>query len=898
MNRLACMLLFLGGTVPFSAQQNGIEQDLELVAYPSGEKVIVWYGHVGRSYFVQTSIPTDHLNKWTWAPIIEGGNDEEISHEVEGTADNGFFRLQYTDQVPGPGENLDTADFDGDGISNKDEVEPGEFLYPTNPLNPDTDGDGLPDRWERNHGLDPNDSSDASILFTGSSVTNLEAFNSGVQANPNATPTDKDGDGLDNVDDADPNDATINWRKTADPKFVVIELPVEYSAGLVFDDLSPKGTVMFTRSEDSTRLVVDRNMQLHTIDLSSPPEEFVLVGNTLIGDKVFGYLLPFNNCFENQVWDLLDDSYSTYWIDRYYDSILDTREGFMVKRSRYGNDYGLGTHLGQLMGATDFVYAQIEGNGNIVGVNEYWRFDSNATSYGAAISFPETTVVRSATLIQEEENTQTSQPPTKRTWNLVAGSTKLLVSAENVAFAASNVAYPTTQHPVGVTSQGWVATQNQIWSNGAWKPLVNVLSGSQPSQATLLGILDTGLGVARVQYSAGPPKLVLLLPVEVVELSPKTKDENGNGIASSEKPFTGTPLTPFVEEDPATNKISHRELKVRIGEVLKGKAVTWTMEPGFIPNYSPNGPNLPPVFRGSWTTAAASHQNRFEASTAYGANGFTSLSQESGLTTVTDDGFTAIRVNIPPVGYNVAKIKIQIEGIETPIDLIDMEVPAIVVIDPGHGGTADVSGSHWNNATSPSGVMEKTMARDYGLALRTSLQTKAQQDKLNLRVLMTRTGDINPTGTERAAKARDNGADIIFIIHFNASDAHTARGTLEVVRSAGNVNSADDTQLANTVIDLMVPAIQQYDSAANKRYSVVNDTSVASDANLGNTATYHPIRAAYCEVEFIDFGANTTTLTDDAVDILLNTGPNANPVRQATADAMRDGILLDLKAQP
>ena len=389
-----------------------------------------------------------------------------------------------------------------------------------------------------------------------------------------------------------------------------------------------------------------------------------------------------------------------------------------------------------------------------------------------------------------------------------------------------------------------------------------------------------------------------LIPVEVVELSPKTKDENGVDIAGSEKPSIGTPLTPFVEVDSVTNKIAHRELKVRIGEALKGKTVTWTMEPGFIPNYSPTGPNLPPVFRGNWTTAAASHRNRFEASTAYGANEFTSLSQASGRTTVADDGFTAIRVNVPPVGYNVAKIKIQIEGTASPIDLIDMEVPAIVVVDPGHGGTADVSGSHWNNATSPSGVMEKTMALDYGLALRTSLKNKAKENKLNLRVLMTRETDENVAGANRAAKARDNGADLIFIIHFNASDAHTARGTLEVVRSAGNVNSAEDTQLANTVIDLMVPAIQQYDSAANKRFSVVNDTSVASDANLGNTAAYHPIRAAYCEVEFVDFGANTATLTDDAVDILLNTGPNASPVRQATANAMRDGILLDLKAQP
>ena len=32
-----------------------------------------------------------------------------------------------------------------------------------------------------------------------------------------------------------------------------------------------------------------------------------------------------------------------------------------------------------------------------------------------------------------------------------------------------------------------------------------------------------------------------------------------------------------------------------------------------------------------------------------------------------------------------------------------------VVIDPGHGGTANLGGSDWNHAKSPSGVLEKDM---------------------------------------------------------------------------------------------------------------------------------------------------------------------------------------------
>ena len=175
MNRLALMLLFLAGITSLPAQQNGIEQDLELVTCPNGEKVIVWYGHLGRSYFVQVSDPANHLNTWHFATIIEGGNDEDISYEVDGTADKGFFRLKYTDQVPGPGEDLNTADFDGDGISNLDEIS----VYHTDPLNPDTDGDGMPDGWEILYGLDPTDPADADEDWVADGISNLVKYQTG-----------------------------------------------------------------------------------------------------------------------------------------------------------------------------------------------------------------------------------------------------------------------------------------------------------------------------------------------------------------------------------------------------------------------------------------------------------------------------------------------------------------------------------------------------------------------------------------------------------------------------------------------------------------------------------------------------------------------------------------------
>jgi N-acetylmuramoyl-L-alanine amidase len=373
-----------------------------------------------------------------------------------------------------------------------------------------------------------------------------------------------------------------------------------------------------------------------------------------------------------------------------------------------------------------------------------------------------------------------------------------------------------------------------------------------------------------------------LLPVEVVELSPKTKDEDGNEIAGSEKPNSGKPLTPFVEVDPVTERIAHRELKVRIGEPLKGKTVTWTMEPLFRRTAGP----YPFEFRGKWTTAAASHRNRFEASTAYGANGFTSLSQESGRTTVADDGFTAIRVNVPPVGFNASRIKIQIEGIKSLIDLIDMEVPGVVVIDPGHGGK-DSGAVGRTDST----ILEKDLALEYSLSLKQKVTDKFGAEKHNLKLYMTRkTTDEYMENSARAILARDKGADVLLSIHFNSADSTTARGTEYVTRSSGQVNAEEDDQLGVSVQSSTLAAVKAFDTEGKHRDPKSGEFAVISDTHYGNTADYHPIRGVIIEVEFLSH--------ETALESVKLSNATGQAIRTKFAADVSNDIYNDILNQP
>src|SRR6185295_4021772 len=123
-----------------------------------------------------------------------------------------------------------------------------------------------------------------------------------------------------------------------------------------------------------------------------------------------------------------------------------------------------------------------------------------------------------------------------------------------------------------------------------------------------------------------------------------------------------------------------------------------------------------------------------------------------------------------------------------------------VVIDPGHGGTGRIGESDGNHAVSASGVKEKDLTLILANLVKAELQAAATAGGHDVRVVMTRTTDVNLGLADRANVARTHRADRFLSIHLNASDNGPARGTETYVRRPlDNVNLAADKRFATKI---------------------------------------------------------------------------------------------------
>lgn len=179
---------------------------------------IDWDGVSGRTYFVQCSLD---LSTWIYAPVVDFGDTPSPYGLDVGGAVKTFVRLQYVDDPSITSlQDAQNADFDNDGLTNLQEV----LTHGTKPFALDSSGDGIGDGWAVFYGLDPL-ADNANGLFQGGPLTNLEAYNMGVQPVPDATPEDLDGDLQPNEFDAEPNQRQIDWERSPVTQYVYIEQP-------------------------------------------------------------------------------------------------------------------------------------------------------------------------------------------------------------------------------------------------------------------------------------------------------------------------------------------------------------------------------------------------------------------------------------------------------------------------------------------------------------------------------------------------------------------------------------------------------------------------------------------------------------------------------------------------
>lgn len=205
-----------------------------------------------------------------------------------------------------------------------------------------------------------------------------------------------------------------------------------------------------------------------------------------------------------------------------------------------------------------------------------------------------------------------------------------------------------------------------------------------------------------------------------------------------------------------------------------------------------------------------------------------------------------------------------------------------IVIDPGHGGAGKIGGSSANNATSPSGVLEKNVTLRMAFLTRDALLAAADADGHELKVVLTREEDINLGLSDRAGVAKKEKAQLFLSIHCNASDAHNARGVETLIRPAnlGNVNHAVDKAFAQKIQTAVLGAIKARDPKTKDRGVKDQDLGVLRDENLGPN-----VASCLVELEFID-------RTD--VDMLLNIGPHAHKVREEIASAIAQALIASL----
>jgi PKD repeat protein len=168
--------------------------------------------------FVTDGEFTDHDNCTVY--VTKDGKPQNNGTEGNDTDGDGLPDDWELDNGLDPNNANDAwLDNDGDELTNLE-----EFNQGTNPNHKDTDGDGIPDGWEVQNGLIPTDPHDALADYDADGLTNLQEFEKGTDP----MKKDTDGDGYDDGIDDDPTtpfasgDENEDERSTIDTNLLIL----------------------------------------------------------------------------------------------------------------------------------------------------------------------------------------------------------------------------------------------------------------------------------------------------------------------------------------------------------------------------------------------------------------------------------------------------------------------------------------------------------------------------------------------------------------------------------------------------------------------------------------------------------------------------------------------------
>ncbi len=115
---------------------------------------------------------------------------------------------------------------------------------------------------------------------------------------------------------------------------------------------------------------------------------------------------------------------------------------------------------------------------------------------------------------------------------------------------------------------------------------------------------------------------------------------------------------------------------------------------------------------------------------------------------------------------------------------------AVVVLDPGHGN---------GTITAPGAAVDPYYEAPMTLAV--ANQIKSELEAAGVTVYLTRTtNDTDVSLSDRAAIAKNYGADLLISIHFNVSAPHDKSGCVVFASALGGNNSLVGVQLGNSIL--------------------------------------------------------------------------------------------------